>query len=166
MPSTGRFVQIGQVLKSNGTDGQLLVGLRGVDANDISEKELVYIFFDELPVPYFMSVDSLRGNSRLLVHMTDTDNLQDAEELVGRGVYWPGDEDFSDGPDIIGWQIFDQRACLAGEVSDFEDIPGNPCIEILTASSEKVLIPFNEDLIIDLDESGRTITMKIPEGLL
>lgn len=165
MPKTDHYFQIGQVLKSNGTDGQLLVGLRGVDVEDISEKELVFIFFDELPVPYFMTMDERRGVNKLLVHMTDICSLEDAEEIVGKGLYMVSDEDEQQQPDLVGWTLYDQDGRLMGTVSAFEDIPGNPCLEIQTESSESVLVPLNEELVIDVNESARSLVMAIPEGL-
>ena len=33
------FVQIGQVLKSNGTDGQVIISLSGIDAEDIIPRQ-------------------------------------------------------------------------------------------------------------------------------
>ena len=47
-------MQIATVLKSNGTDGELLIGFKGFSAQDIDTKEPVFIEFDGLPVPYFI----------------------------------------------------------------------------------------------------------------
>ncbi|MBQ0096943.1 MAG: hypothetical protein KBS53_04750, partial [Bacteroidales bacterium] len=79
------------MLKSNGTDGQVIMGLYGIGTEDISETEPVFIEFDGLPVPFFVSGISKRGASRIMVHLTDIRTLEDAEEIVGRAVYYPAD---------------------------------------------------------------------------
>ena len=45
------MLQIAQVLKSNGTDGELVLGFREIAPEDINLQEPVFIIFDGLPVP-------------------------------------------------------------------------------------------------------------------
>ena len=46
--------QIAQVLKSNGTDGEVAISFRDIAPEDISTEEPVFIYFDGLPVPFFI----------------------------------------------------------------------------------------------------------------
>ena len=65
---------------------------------------------------------------------------------------------------LVGWTV--RRADsqqVVGTVSGYEDIPGNPCLYIEPGS---VLVPLHEDLVVDVDEDSRTLTLIIPEGLL
>lgn len=171
MLKTDQFFQIGQVLKSNGTDGQVVISLREVDASDISEKEPVFIFFDELPVPYFISDAQRRGSNKILAYLTDTSTLEDAEELVGRGIYMRSDEDAEDGfADFTGWTLYvSSNAQASGapsyEVLGVEDIPGNPCI-VVASAGEEVLVPLHEDLVVEIDPNKKTLVMNLPQGLL
>ena len=48
------MLQIAQVLKSNGTDGELVMSFREIAPEDINLKEPVFIVFDGLPVPFFI----------------------------------------------------------------------------------------------------------------
>jgi len=52
-----------------------------------------------------------------------------------------------------------------GEITDFIDIPNNPCIEVETENGA-VMIPLHEDLIISVDPENRELIMEVPEGLL
>lgn len=169
MLGNDQFYQIGQVLKSNGTDGQVVISLSAADAEDISEKEPVYIFFDELPVPYFISKPVRRGSNKILCYLTDTRTLEDAEELCGRGIYLR-DEDCGgdDDMNLTGWTVNG-----VATVVDIEDIPGNPCLVVRVDKStafnmkgQEVLIPLHEDLISQMDEAQKTLRMDLPEGLL
>lgn len=163
MLKTDQFEQIGQVLKSNGTDGQVVIGLRGILPEDISETEPVFIYFDELPVPFFFDNIQQRGGTKLLARLTDIRTLEDAEELVGRGVFLPAEDFEEEGQDFTGWTLIsgDFRASIEG----IEDIPGNPCL-IVNCEQGEVLVPLHEDLIINIDESSKVLEMNIPDGLM
>jgi 16S rRNA processing protein RimM len=156
--------QIAKVLKSNGTDGGLLVGFRDIDPEDISLGEPVFIYFDGLPVPFFISSLTQRGNSRAIVHLNDVTSLEDAEELVGQSVWvdWEEEEGDEEGlGDLVGWTL-----AGAGRITGFLDIPANPCLEVETKNGTSVLVPFHEDLILSADPDARVLEMEIPDGLL
>lgn len=166
MLDSDRFVKIGQVLKSNGTDGQVLIGLRDFGTEDISETEPVFIDFDGLPVPFFLSGVSVKSGTRFLARLTDVNSLEDAEELVGKAVYYPAAAlDSDDGfLDFTGWKLYDSGV-LVGEVLGIEDIPGNPCLEVGTKKGT-VLVPLHEDLVTDIDEKKKVLSMSLPTGLI
>jgi 16S rRNA processing protein RimM len=52
-----------------------------------------------------------------------------------------------------------------GEITDFIDIPNNPCIEVETENGA-VMIPLHEDLILSIDPEYQEIIMQVPDGLL
>ena len=179
--------QIAQVLKSNGTDGELVMSFREIAPEDINLKEPVFIYFDGLPVPFFFESFQKRGNSKALVHLTDIRNQEDVEELVGKAVYIEGDEEAEltleeDGyAALVGWMVLTPRMpeqnnkggidenqmeiYEVGEITEFFDIPNNPCLEVETENGA-VMIPLHEDLILGIDVENQKIMMEIPEGLL
>ena len=57
----------------------------------------------------------------------------------------------------------DQEGRTAGTIEDILDFSGNICLEI---SGSGALVPFHDDLIIDIDIEKKTLTMSISEGLL
>lgn len=158
------LLQIAKVLKSNGTDGGLLLGFRDIDPNEISLAEPVFIDYDGLPVPFFIESLTPRGNGKALVRLNDIHSLKDAEEIVGRAVWADWEEEASDEADfsdLVGWTVSG-----AGCITDFVDIPANPCLEIQTKNGTSVLVPFHEDLILSVDPEARVLEMDIPDGLL
>ena len=179
--------QIAQVLKSNGTDGELVMSFREIAPEDINLKEPVFIYFDGLPVPFFFESFQKRGNSKALVHLTDIRNQEDVEELVGKAVYIEGGEEAEltleeDGyAALVGWMVLTPRMpeqnneggidenqmdiYEVGEITEFFDIPNNPCLEVETENGA-VMIPLHEDLILGIDVENQEIMMEIPEGLL
>ena len=170
--------RIAQVLKSNGVDGEMLVSFVGFDPEDIDTKEPVFIEFDGLPVPFFFESFTRRGLSRALVRLTGVRSKDDAEEMVGRSLLLP-EESFEDDPESLlecllegdlspveGWSVIDaDKGAVVGTISGYEAIPGNPCIYVQT-KKEEALLPFNGELLLSLDPDARTVTLRIPEGLI
>lgn len=157
--------KIAQVLKSNGTDGELLISFFDVYPEDIDLQEPVFINFDGLPVPFFFESFTPRGTNRALVRLTGVHNLKDADELAGSAVYADYFEE-EDGEDLTGWSVINAAGgAKIGPIVGYEDIPGNLCVYVDTAQGQ-VLLPLHEDLVVAMDHDKREITLTIPEGLL
>ena len=168
--------QIAQVLKSNGTDGELVLGFREIAPEDINLQEPVFIIFDGLPVPFYIESFQKRGNTKALVRLTDIRSQEDVDEIAGKAVYLEDgqipemtleDDGYAA---LIGWMVLtpakeEDAVYEVGEITEFFDIPNNPCIEVETENGA-VMIPLHEDFILGLDPENREIMMEIPEGLL
>ena len=180
------MLQIAQVLKSNGTDGELVLGFREIAPEDINLQEPVFIIFDGLPVPFYIESFTKRGNTKALVRLTDIRSMEDVEEIAGKAVYIEDDQapEMSLEEDgfaaLVGWMVLtpggDFSSSLemtegelelleVGEITEFYDIPNNPCIEVETENGA-VMIPLHEDLILSIDPEYQEIIMQIPAGLL
>ena len=210
------MLQIAQVLKSNGTDGELVMSFREIAPEDINLKEPVFIVFDGLPVPFFIESLVKRGHSKALVHLTGIHCQEDVDEIAGKAVYIEDDNApeltlEEDGfAALVGWMVLtpetpDQVGCdeedkvgcdeedkvgcdeedkvgcdedgqdviagltgnlyEVGEITDFIDIPNNPCIEVETENGA-VMLPLHQDLILSVDPENQEIIMQIPAGLL
>ena len=176
--------QIAQVLKSNGTDGELVLGFRDIAPEDINLQEPVFIIFDGLPVPFDIESFQTRGNTKALVRLTDICSQEDVEEIAGKAVYIEEDclPEMSLEEDgfaaLVGWVLLtpagipdqageddEMELYEVGEITDFIDIPNNPCIEVETENGA-VMIPLHEDLILSVDPENRELIMEVPDGLL
>ena len=116
--------------------------------------------------------------------------MADVEEITGKAVYVSADSmpEMSLEEDgyaaLIGWFVLTPAKDLStspcsdrddneeelvlmevGEITDFMDIPNNPCIEVETENGA-VIIPLHEDFILSLDPENQEIIMQIPEGLI
>ena len=154
------MLQIAKILKSNGTDGGLLIGVRDIEVGQIDLQEPVFIEFDGLPVPFFIQDLQQRGTSKAIIHLNDITSLADAEEVVGRGLFIEGEWEEEEELDFTGWTLLN-RGERVGTVTGMEPIPGNLCLYVGDA-----LVPLHEDLIISADPATRTLDLDLPEGLL
>ena len=154
------MLQIAKILKSNGTDGGLLIGVRDIEVGQIDPQEPVFIEFDGLPVPFFIQDIRQRGTSKAIIHLNDIDSLEDAEEVVGRAIYVEGEWEDEDELDFTGWTLLNRGACV-GTVTGMEPIPGNLCLYVGEA-----MVPLHEDLILSVDPDARVLDLDLPDGLL
>lgn len=153
------MLQIAKILKSNGTDGGILVGLYDCCTEDFDLKEPVYIEFDGLPVPFFIESIQPKGTTKAIMHITDVCSLEDAEEIVGRPMFLDAEWEDDDEPDFTGWTVFDRGQEL-GTVTGSEPIPGNYCIYV-----GEIMIPLHEDFVISADPEARRLDLDLPVGL-
>ena len=160
------MLRIAQVLKSNGTEGELLVSFFDIGPEDIDLQEPVFIYFDGLPVPFYFESFRRRGIGRALVRLTGVRSLRDADELAGRAL-WADYFQEEEEEDLTGWTVISAATGEAvGTLAGYEDIPGNTCIWVERPGGEQVLLPFHEDLLVCVNEEQRSLTLTIPEGLL
>lgn len=157
------MLQIAKVLKSNGTDGGILVSAFGFELEDIDIKEPVFIYFDGLPVPFFIESLQKKGTGKAVLHITGVSSLKDAEEIVGQGIFIDAEQEEDQETDFTGWTIYDNDRKL-GTICGLEPIPGNLCIYVETKDGE-ILIPLHEDFILSSDPDSRELRTSLPEGL-
>ncbi len=159
------MLRIGKVLKSNGTQGELVMSFLDILPEDIDLQEPVFIEFDGLPVPFYFESFTPRGNNRALVTLTGVRSLKDADELSGADVYADYFEE-EDQEDFTGWTVCSPDGRKVGTVSAFEAIPGNPCLWVQKADGQEVLLPLHEDLLKEVDGEKHLLTLVIPDGIL
>ena len=170
------MLQIAKILKSNGTDGGLLIGVRDIEVGQIDLQEPVFIEFDGLPVPFFIQDLQQRGTSKAIIHLNDITSLADAEEVVGRGLFIEGEWEEEEEMDFTGWTLLN-RGVQVGTVTGMEPIPGNLCVYVRKSSHSghqssqsgldpEPLIPLHPDLILSADPDTRTLNLDLPDGLV
>lgn len=184
------MLAIARILKSYGTDGGLLVS-SDVDLESLEKGEPVYIVYDGLEVPFFISACTPKG-SRYILHLTDISTLEDADEVVGRDILADVSEE-ADGPDFIGWTVYDAAGCdaasaagsagSAGAAAASAALPGATApssaeprlVGVVTDDAPipgnyclyvgEVMIPLHEDFIVSADPETRTLVLNLPAGL-
>ena len=185
------MLAIARILKSYGTDGGLLVS-SDVDLESLEKGEPVYIVYDGLEVPFFISACTPKG-SRYILHLTDICSLEDADEVVGRDILADVSEE-PDGPDFIGWTVYDaaeaaaagaaggssaagagSAAAGAGSAGRGAADPRGLCLGVVTDDAPipgnyclfvgDVMIPLHEDFIVSADPERRELVLNLPVGL-
>ncbi|MCK9627541.1 MAG: ribosome maturation factor RimM [Bacteroidales bacterium] len=175
--SANILLPVAKVLKSFGTDGGVILRYNNQVEDGFNLKEPAFIYFDGLPVPFFILQFQERGNDQVFVKFETIDTQKFAEEIVSQIVYInrkksrktkPEEGADSEIPDIIGFTIFEKDNSLVGTISAIYPYPDNLCIGVMLANGREseVLIPLNEDFIIDVDIKNEKIVLDLPKGIL
>ena len=164
------MISVAKIIKSNGTDGGLLIS-SPVDFESLDFADPVYIVFDGLQVPFFVQSCEEHG-SRYIIHLNDVSSLEDAEEVVGRDILADVETEDDTEQNFSGWTVFDGKKKL-GVVTGDEPIPGNYCIYVsrflptagAAGGGKDIMIPLHEDFIVSADTDTRELVLRLPEGL-
>lgn len=171
-PDTTRKVAAGAVTKSDGTEGHVLVKLSPDCAMDIFADDFLFVEVNGGVVPMRMTDVKRRGDRSATVALANVATERQAKALVGCRVYGtPEDDDCVDEGDcdmasLIGYAVVDETAGPIGEIEDIDDsVAANPLLVVSTREGE-ALIPAADEFVVSVDDKSRTLTLRLPEGLL
>lgn len=160
-PAIDDLLPIAQVLKSYGTQGEVMISFLAAMPDDIDLNEPVFLIPEGLPVPFFIREIHFRGTSKALVKFEDIDSMKEAEEIANQKIYYPAHLCYSEESDsLLGYTLFNQDGEKMGIITQVHDFSGNTCIEVNGS-----LIPLHPDLIIKIQKRGKKIALNIPVGL-
>ena len=159
--------RIGKLGKTHGVRGEISF-LFDDDVFDRVDADYLILSIDDILVPFFIEEYRFKTDSNALMKFEGIDTQDRARELTGCEVYFPheladSDEDTISWAAIVGFDITDADSNRTiGRIAAVDD----STINILFELEDGRLIPASEDLITDIDQQARTITMRLPDGLL
>ena len=158
--------KIGRIGKAHGVRGELSF-LFTDDVFDRADADYLILEVDGILVPFFMEEYRFRSDSLALVKFCDIDTQQRASELTNCDVWFlrsltPDDEEPTLAG-LVGFEIVEAGTGKSvGHIAAIDDTTVNLLFEL----EDGTLIPANDELITNIDTSGKRIIMSIPEGLL
>ena len=159
--------RIGKLGKTHGVRGEISF-LFADDVFDRVDADYLILSIDDILVPFFIEEYRFKTDSNALMKFEGIDTQERARELTGCEVYFPheladSDEDTISWAAIVGFDITDADSNRTiGRIAAVDD----STINILFELEDGRLIPASEDLITAIDQQARTITMRLPNGLL
>lgn len=168
--SSTQFVEIGIIQRTHGVVGEFQVIWNNDFYLEDQNLESVFIEFDGIPVPFFIVSIRSKGDEKALVKLDDVEDVNVADELVGRKLLLPADE-IEENDDLllsnlIGYTMVSDQKLLIGSIVDYQEYQSNSVFTVLHQSGKEVMIPVADDLIVEVNTEQRTITMVIPDGLI
>ena len=162
--------RIGLINKPHGVHGELLFTFDD-DIFDRVEADYIVCLMDGILVPFFFESYRFRSNSTALIKLEGIDTEQQARRMTNVEVFFPKEhaEELEDNE--LTWNYFvdflikDVDKGEIGKVTDVDDSTINTLF-VVDHNGTELLIPAQEDFIVDLDRENRVITMNLPEGLL
>lgn len=131
-----------------------------------------------IPTPFYIETCRTKGSQGLLIKPVEIDSEIEAKPFVGKSIYidkreyrhFAGHGADAGGEyvsDLVGWTVSDAVSRMTvGEITDVNLETANPLLIVTATDGDTVFIPVAEEFIMDIDEKGKAISMRLPEGLL
>ena len=88
MSAMDDYYYLGKIIKPHGFDGKINTYLDTDDPGFYQDIDVVYINFNNSPVPYFVEFVKL-VNNKATIKLQDVDDLETAESLVKKEMFLP-----------------------------------------------------------------------------
>ncbi len=160
--------KIGVIGKAHGVKGELSIQIDD-DVFDRVDAEYLVLKLDGIFVPFFMEEYRFKSDSVALVKFEGVDTQERARELTGVEVYFSRELAEQDEEAelsyaaLVGYTLIDNNSGKPVGTIAYVD---EQTINIMFELEDGRLIPASEELIVDVDQKNRTITLDIPEGIL
>ena len=162
---------IGKINKPHGINGEMSFTFT-TDVFDTENAEFFIFEIEGIFVPFYIESYRFKTDTTALLKLEDVENENQAREFNGQMIYLPvsfqdkvREEDI--GMDyFIGFKLTDEKIGEIGTVTAIDESTKNVLFIAENADAGEVLIPANDDFILDIDHEKKIIRMKIPEGLL
>jgi len=160
----------GSLLRTFGSKGEIILKFKNDLPEKIKKMESIFIEVDGKLVPFFIVAIQGKSMNTALVKLEGIDSEKKAHEFINADFYLSESQikilDYSTEEyiDITGYTVKDQHNTLVGYVLEFIDIPENPLLKVKTSANE-LLLPANDELIIEVDDDERYILLHIVDGL-
>lgn len=160
------LIKIGKVLKTHGYKGHLKIFIEEFYMADF--KEMNAIFINQLP--YFIVSKDINSATQAIILLEDIDNKEKAHPLQNATLFAKDDDiieiyEEESYDDLVGFIITDKTIGLIGEIAQVIELPHQFLAQVFIDKKE-ILIPLNDDFILEINEDKKTIDMQLPDGLL
>lgn len=162
--------KIGVFNKPHGIHGELSFTFTD-DIFDRVGADYLVCLLDGIFVPFFLEEYRFRSDSTALVKLEGVDTAERARLFTNVEVYFPTTHADDAGPGELTWDFFvgfrveEVKHGDLGEVTEVDTATINTLF-VVDHQGEELLIPAQEEFILNIDQKHKVITMELPEGLL
>lgn len=158
---------IGRIGKPHGHAGAVKLELLPDLETDLNINEPVFLIIEGKPVPFFMEECNEAAQPPIL-HFEDLKCIDEARKLSGFDVFAPKENVDAEmdwvADQLIGYEAYDGKTAL-GKVLAISD-SGLQQLLHFELNGTEVLVPLQDELIVDINEKKKQLFLELPEGLL
>ncbi len=163
---------IGFFRKMHGIKGDLVLEFEPHFEFSVEKADHFFVELEGLLVPFFVKNGGLRFRSAnsAIVSLDWVDTEKYARRLIGNSVYLYQSEIVDEPEESLESQfenylLIDKTIGKIGMINRVDDYAGNIVITV-NYKGEEILIPYNDNLLVEVNESQKTIKLDLPEGLI
>ncbi len=159
---------IGKITKLSGISGELVVFSKVLVQLKPDKDDLFFIELQNQYVPFYIETVKKLGTDKFIVKFENVDTERKAIMLLEKKLFVSSDKKSvseNQPVEFSGYKIQDAKHGFVGNVSYLDNNPKNPIL-FVDHDGIEVLIPFNENIITEIDTKNKLIKTAMPEGLL
>ena len=159
--------EIGYISKTHGLKGHVILRLNELVNIDENIKS-IFLELNGSQVPYFIE-ECRPNNAGYILKLETIDVVETSKKLIGKKAFALSDfilEEEESLNEFIGYTIIDSKLGNVGIISDVDEKTDNVIIKVVHPSGKEIILPFNNDFIIEIDDDLKTIEFNAPEGLI
>lgn len=162
---------LGKIVKKYSFKGELLAKL-DTDQPELYENlDAVFIQVRNSLIPFFIESSQLHKSDLLRLKLEEVKTEEDADSLLKSDLYLPlellpkleGNKFYFH--EIIGFTILDVNFGKVGLIKGVNDSTAQALFEI-DRNGIEILIPMNDQFIIEINREAKTIKVETPPGLI
>lgn len=162
---------LGKIVKKYSFKGEVLAKLDTDQPEVYEHLDAIFLELRNHLIPFFVERSQLHKSELLRIKFEDVDTDSDADAIMKSGLYLPldllpkleGKKFYFH--EVIGFSIRDKNFGDVGVIKGINDLTAQALFEIDRNGTE-ILIPMNDEFILEVDRSNQTITVETPEGLI
>ena len=163
-------ILLGKITKVHGFEGAVTVKAELNLSENIPLGEPVFLQIEGRPVPFFVEDFCTSRPGLITIKFEDYDQSEKVKEFVGCNIFITSDSEITKTEEDIdmlwGYEVYSDQGTDIGKISEIIRNPGQILLEVVSENGDKKLIPLHQDLVCDINNDRKTITMIIPEGLM
>jgi 16S rRNA processing protein RimM len=164
--------KVGFFKKTHGVYGELVLEYEPQYEYSIENADRFFVELEGLLVPFFVLEDGFRFKTEnsAIITFDGVQTEKYAKRMVGCSVFLFKNEiiNMPDEPfesQLENYLLFDEKLGEIGVIDQIDNYSGNVVITVNFRGKE-LLVPFNDDLLVEIDTQNRILKLRLPEGLI
>ncbi len=162
---------LGKIVKKYSFKGEVLAKLDTDQPELYGKLDAIFLNLRNNLVPFFIEHSQFHKSELLRIKFEDVDDESDADAIMKSELYLPlellpkldGDKFYFH--EVIGFTVEDKNHGTVGTITGINDSTAQALFEIDRNGTE-ILIPMNDEFIVNLDRDNKTILVDTPDGLI
>ncbi len=162
---------VGTIVSKFSFKGEVLVKLDSDDPQMYENMESVFVEIGKDLIPFFIEKCLLHKSDLLRIKFEDVTTEADADALLKHDLYLPldflpklsGNKFYFH--EVIGFSVEDINYGNIGTIVGINDSTSQALFEIEN-SGKQILIPMNDEFLVEVNRKNKKIIVKTPEGLI